>query len=73
MGITSAIFQALGKVLLNNDAITERQSLITRMGTFPIPGALLSGVDFTIYSTKEHSTGPKGKLIRLGVTGWGKW
>jgi hypothetical protein len=49
MGITSAIFQALGKILLTNDlfmmevihgAITGRQSLITRIGTLSIPGAL---------------------------------
>ena len=58
-----------GKILLTNDlfmmeaihgAITGRQSLITRIGTLSIPGALLSsGIDFTIYSTKEHSTGSK--------------
>jgi hypothetical protein len=33
--------------------------LITRIGTLSIPGALLSSIDFTIYSTKEHSTGSK--------------
>ena len=82
MGITSAIFQALGKILLTNElfmmevihgAITGRQSLITRIGTLSIPGALLSGIDFTIYSTIRTFHRFKGKLIRLGVTGWDKW
>ena len=37
--------------------ITGKQSLMTRIGILSIPGALLSGIDFTIYySTREHST-----------------
>ena len=39
--------------------MTGKQSLITRIGILSIPGDLLSGIDFTIYSTREHSTGSK--------------
>jgi hypothetical protein len=68
MGITSAIFQALGNILFTSELfmmevihgeMTGKQSLITRIGILSIPGDLLSGIDFTIYSTREHSTGSK--------------
>ena len=75
MGITSAIFQALGNILFTSelfmmevilDEMTGKQSLITRIGILSIPGDLLSGIDFTIYSTRMHSTGSKVSCSDLG-------
>jgi hypothetical protein len=68
MGVTSAIFQVFGNILFARELfmievihgkITGKQSLMTRIGILSIPGALLSGIHFTIYSTREHFTGSK--------------
>jgi hypothetical protein len=68
MGVTSAIFQVFGNILFASDLfmievihgeITGKQSLMTQIGIWSIPGALLPGIDFTTYSTREHSTGSK--------------
>ena len=68
MGITSAIFQVDGNILFTSELlimgvihgeIMGRQSLMTLIGILSIPGALLSGTDCTMCSTREHSTGSK--------------
>ena len=68
MGITSSIFQIDGNILFTSKLfmmevihgkITSRRSLMTQIGIFSIPGALLSGIDFPMCSIEEHSTDSK--------------
>ena len=68
MGIFSEIFQLEGNVLFTSELlimevihgeIIGRQSLMTRIGILSIPGALLSGIECTMCSSREHSTGSK--------------
>ena len=63
-GVTSAVFQHDGNVEELSEALTidviagrigTRESLITRIGILSIPGALLEGMDNTMFSMSLHS------------------
>ena len=65
IGVISAVFQIPGNVEDEREAlmidvtkgsIIGRQSLMTRVGTLSIPGALLEGIAFIMSSTCLHST-----------------
>ena len=60
IGVTTAIFHIFGKIALSKVALiieviegnmAGRQSLMTRIGTLSMPGALFEAIDFTIDST----------------------
>lgn len=64
MGVTSAVFQIVGKVQTLSEVFTievivgridRRQSLMTRTGilSFDFPGALLEGIDIIIIKCKR--------------------
>ena len=65
IGVISAVFQIPGNVEDEREAlmidvtkgiIIGRQSLMTRVSTLSIPGALLEGIAFKMSSTCLHST-----------------
>ena len=68
IGVTSAVFQAKGKVLnskvaliidANDSKIAGKQFLITWIGILSVPGALPLAIDVTTFCTCSHFTALK--------------